>query len=117
MFVRIPTVKYFYDVSPTIFFGSLLSLYLIPGVFYLQGNLAPVDTVLAVMGLYVGVMDGYLCWHEGRPRMGMLRSACAFVVAALGMAGCPAGGQGRAWRFLLSENGITDAPIRDSCTC
>jgi hypothetical protein len=33
---------------------------------YGQGNLAAVDTVLAVMGLYVGVMDGYLCWREGR---------------------------------------------------
>lgn len=61
---------------------------------YGQGNLAAVDTVLAVMRFYVGVMDGYLCWREGRPRMGLFRSACAFIVAAVGMAGCTAGGQG-----------------------
>lgn len=57
---------------------------------YGQENLAAVDTVLAVMGLCVGVMDGYLCWREGRPRTGMLRSACAFVVAAVRIARWPA---------------------------
>ncbi|KAG6362839.1 hypothetical protein INS49_007933 [Diaporthe citri] len=61
---------------------------------YGQGNLAAVDTVLAVMGLYVGVMDGYFCWREGRPKMGLFRSAGAFTVAAVGLAGCTAGGQG-----------------------
>ncbi|ROW15218.1 hypothetical protein VPNG_03077 [Cytospora leucostoma] len=60
---------------------------------YGQGNFAAVDTVLAVMGLYVGVMDGYLCWREGLPRMALFRSASAFTVAAVGLAGCTAGGQ------------------------
>lgn len=61
---------------------------------YGQGNLAAVDTVLAVMGLYVGVMDGYLCWREGRPKMGLFRSVSAFMVAAVGMSRCTGGGQG-----------------------
>lgn len=61
---------------------------------YGQGNLAAIDTVLAVMGLYVGVMDGYLCWREGRPKKGLFRSASAFTVAAVGLAGCTAGGRG-----------------------
>lgn len=61
---------------------------------YGQENLAAVDTVRAVMGLYVGVMDGYICWREGRPKMGLFRSASAFMVAAVGMAGYTAGGQG-----------------------
>lgn len=60
---------------------------------YGQGNFAAVDTVLAVMGLYVGVMDGYLGWREGRPSMGLFRSASAFMVAAVGIAGCTAGSQ------------------------
>lgn len=61
---------------------------------YGQGNFAAVDTVLAVMGLYVGAMDGYLCWREGRPKNGLFRSASAFTVAAVGLAGCTAGGRG-----------------------
>lgn len=65
-------------------------------LFYLQRNLAAVDTVLSLM-LYVGCVDGYGCWKEGVPGRGVFRFCAGVVVGGWGMLGITSRG-GRASR-------------------
>ncbi|KAK2601849.1 hypothetical protein QQS21_004632 [Conoideocrella luteorostrata] len=58
---------------------------------YAQGKFTDVDTVLMVLGIYAGIMDGYVSWREGAVKAAFTRAAAAFVVAAIGLAGCAAG--------------------------
>lgn len=54
-------------------------------IFYLQGKLDVVDTLLAVL-VYAGIVDWYICWREGMP--GLWRFAAGltlFIWGTLGM--------------------------------
>ncbi|KAL0567218.1 hypothetical protein V5O48_014776 [Marasmius crinis-equi] len=55
--------------------------------FYSQRKLEAVDTVLAVMGVWIGITDGYVCWKEGVPGRGLFRATCGFLIGAYGLVG------------------------------
>ncbi|KAJ6499806.1 hypothetical protein DFH09DRAFT_945135, partial [Mycena vulgaris] len=52
-------------------------------LFYFQGNLAAVDTVMALMA-YVGAVDGYVCWMEGVPGKALFRAGSGLLIGAWG---------------------------------
>ncbi|KAJ7500980.1 hypothetical protein B0H11DRAFT_2374948 [Mycena galericulata] len=52
-------------------------------VFYAQGNMVVVDTLLTLLA-YVGAVDGYVCWKEGVPGKAVFRASCATFFAAWG---------------------------------
>ncbi|EXJ67066.1 uncharacterized protein A1O5_09712 [Cladophialophora psammophila CBS 110553] len=58
-------------------------------VFYLQGKLAAVDTILALL-LYVGGADAYVCWQEGVPMSAIFRAVSGIVIGGWGMLGLTA---------------------------
>ena len=55
-------------------------------IFYLQGNLAAVDTIMSLM-LWVGAVDGYVCWREGVPSKALMRAASGLIIGGWGMLG------------------------------
>ena len=59
-------------------------------IFYLQGKLQAVDTILALQG-YVGAVDAYVCWKEGVPKKAVGRALIGLVVAGWGLLGLTAG--------------------------
>jgi hypothetical protein len=60
-------------------------------IFYQQGKFADVDIVMSVMGAYLGVADGYVCWKEGMPDKAVFRCVSGMVIAGCGMVGLTAG--------------------------
>ncbi|KAK5991834.1 hypothetical protein PT974_05220 [Cladobotryum mycophilum] len=42
-------------------------------VFYHQNKLAEVDTIMSIIGAYLGLVDGYICWKEGMPGKAVFR--------------------------------------------
>lgn len=60
--------------------------------FYGAGKFAEVDTVMVVMGAYVGAVDAYVCWREGVPGKAVFRGLSGAVIAAWGWCGMTAGG-------------------------
>lgn len=55
-------------------------------IFYLQGKLPEVDTMMTLMA-YMGAVDGYVCWKEGVARTGAFRAAVGFILGAWGWFG------------------------------
>jgi len=60
-------------------------------VFYFQDKLPEVDTIMIVMGGYLGAVDGYVCWCEGVPNKAVFRSVSGLLIAAWGWFGMTAG--------------------------
>ncbi|KAJ7148811.1 hypothetical protein C8R43DRAFT_1129033 [Mycena crocata] len=58
-------------------------------IFYLQGKLAAVDTILATM-LYVGAVDGYVSWQEGVIGNALFRTASGVLIGGWGLLGLTA---------------------------
>jgi hypothetical protein len=54
--------------------------------FYLRNDFKALDTMLALL-LYVGVVDGYVCWQEGAQGRAVFRLGCGFVISIWGFAG------------------------------
>lgn len=55
-------------------------------VFYLRGQYQAVDTIMALL-VYVGLVDGYVCWREGEPGAAIFRATCGIVIGAWGALG------------------------------
>ncbi|EED23822.1 efflux pump antibiotic resistance protein, putative [Talaromyces stipitatus ATCC 10500] len=52
--------------------------------FYFQGKLVEFDTVLTILGAYVGLVDGYVCLREDVPNKAVFRTASGLAIAAWG---------------------------------
>ena len=61
-------------------------------IFYARGQLAAVDTILAVLGVWSGIVDGYAVWAEGNPAKALLRLLGSWAVGACGLARLTQGG-------------------------
>ena len=61
-------------------------------LFYARGQLAAVDDVLAVLGLWAGLVDAWVLRREGCPDKGLLRLVASWAVAACGLVGLTQGG-------------------------
>lgn len=59
--------------------------------FYFQNKFAEVDTVMVVLGSYVGAADGYVCWKEGVLGKAVFRTVSGAVIAGWGWFGMTAG--------------------------
>ncbi|KAF6835096.1 hypothetical protein CPLU01_04574 [Colletotrichum plurivorum] len=55
-------------------------------VFYLRGQYQAVDTVMALL-VYIGLVDGYVCWREGAPGAALFRATSGVVIGAWGALG------------------------------
>jgi hypothetical protein len=60
-------------------------------VFYFQEKLREVDTVMLILGSYVGAVDGYVCWKEGVPGKAVFRAGSGLAIALWGWFGMTAG--------------------------
>ncbi|KAF2008136.1 hypothetical protein P154DRAFT_516855 [Amniculicola lignicola CBS 123094] len=60
-------------------------------VFYYQGKLVEVDTVMVLLGAYVGAVDAYVCWLEGVQDKTVFRGVSGALIAAWGWFGMTAG--------------------------
>ena len=58
--------------------------------FYLKGNLEAVDTVTALL-LYVGLVDGYVCWKEGETGSAIFRALSGVAIGGWGFLGMTKG--------------------------
>lgn len=61
-------------------------------IFYQQERFADVDTVMLVMGAYLGLVDGYVCWKEGMSGKAVFRCVSGMVIAGFGMTSLTEGG-------------------------
>ncbi|KAK3689723.1 hypothetical protein B0T22DRAFT_462099 [Podospora appendiculata] len=59
-------------------------------IFYYRGKFAEVDTILAVLGAYGGVVDSFLVWNGGNKRWAAFRLVFSWLVSAWGLAGLTA---------------------------
>lgn len=59
-------------------------------VFYLQGKLQAVDTILALQS-YVMAVDTYVCWKEGVPKKAVFRAVTGILVGGWGLLGLTSG--------------------------
>ena len=59
-------------------------------VFYLQGNFAAVDAVMAVVGAYTGIVDVLVIYRHGDRGVVPWRLASVVAIAACGFAGTTA---------------------------
>ncbi|KAK4190674.1 hypothetical protein QBC35DRAFT_489430 [Podospora australis] len=59
-------------------------------IFYFQGKFVEVDTIMAVFGLYAGVVDSYLVWKGGGPQKAVFRLAASWFLGVCGVAGLTA---------------------------
>jgi hypothetical protein len=55
-------------------------------IFYLQGKLQAVDTILALQS-YATAVDAYVCWREGVPQKALLRALAGVLVGGWGLLG------------------------------
>ncbi|UQC90583.1 uncharacterized protein CLUP02_16113 [Colletotrichum lupini] len=55
-------------------------------IMYLRGDYVGVDIVMALL-VYVGLVDGYVCWREGELGAAMFRATSGIVIGAWGMLG------------------------------
>lgn len=63
-------------------------------VFYFRGQYKAVDTLMAVMGFYAGVVDSYVVWKEtGWLGWTIFRLVAAWCFGAWGLAGMTASGR------------------------
>ncbi|PVI00098.1 hypothetical protein DM02DRAFT_593351 [Periconia macrospinosa] len=59
--------------------------------FYFSGKFSEVDTVMVIMGAYVGSVDAYVCWKEEVTGKAIFRGLSGAVIAAWGWFGLTAG--------------------------
>jgi hypothetical protein len=55
--------------------------------FYFQDKFAEVDTLLTILGAYLGAIDAYVCVKEGVPGKAVFRGSSGAVIAAIGWFG------------------------------
>jgi hypothetical protein len=58
--------------------------------FYLQGKLEVMDTLLVLLGGWVGAIDAWVCWKEGVPEKAVFRGCSGLLIAAWGWLGMTA---------------------------
>lgn len=58
--------------------------------FYLQGKLEEIDTILVLLGTWVGTIDAWVCLKEGVLGKAMFRGASGAVIALWGWKGMTA---------------------------
>jgi len=62
---------------------------------YFRGRLQEVDTVMALLGFYIGAVDAFVCYREGMPGKALFRGVSGAVIGvwgALGLTGLHGGG-------------------------
>ena len=59
--------------------------------FYFQDKFAEVDVIMAILGAYVGAVDGHVCWREGMPGKAIFHATLGLVIAAVGWLGLTEG--------------------------
>lgn len=69
--------------------GTIIGLLVF--LFYSRNQLELVDTVMAVTGAYAGLVDSYVVWKVGNPRMALVRFISSGLISAWGYAGWTAG--------------------------
>lgn len=60
--------------------------------FYLQSKYEEVDTLLAILGGYLGAIDAWVCWKEGMIGKVWFRGLSGAVICWLGLGGVTARG-------------------------
>ncbi|KAI3337487.1 hypothetical protein HD806DRAFT_41940 [Xylariaceae sp. AK1471] len=60
-------------------------------LFYSRRQLDVVDTIMAVTGLYCGLVDSYVVWREGNPSYAVFRLISSGLISAWGVMGMTAG--------------------------
>ncbi|KAH3961262.1 hypothetical protein HBI56_200060 [Parastagonospora nodorum] len=55
--------------------------------FYFQDKFVEVDTLLSILGAYLGTIDAYVCIKEGVPGKAVFRGSSGAVIAAIGWFG------------------------------
>ncbi|KAF2849967.1 hypothetical protein T440DRAFT_121069 [Plenodomus tracheiphilus IPT5] len=70
--------------------GRTTTIGLALGTFYLQGKYEVVDTLLLLLGGYLGAIDAYVCWKEGVPGKAWFRGLSGVVIATCGWCGITA---------------------------
>jgi hypothetical protein len=58
--------------------------------FYLKSKFEEVDTLLLILGAYLGAIDAYICWKEGVPGKAWFRGLSGLVIAGWGWCGMTA---------------------------
>jgi hypothetical protein len=56
-------------------------------IFMARGQYDVIDTILALVGFYLGVVDAWICWKEKVPKMAVFRIVSSFCVGAWGLLG------------------------------
>lgn len=69
--------------------GTIIGLLVF--LFYSRNQLELVDTVMAVTGLYAGLVDSYVVWKEGNGRYAAFRLISSGLISAWGFAGLTVG--------------------------
>ncbi|KAL3429217.1 hypothetical protein BDV09DRAFT_180767 [Aspergillus tetrazonus] len=67
--------------------GRITAFGLTLWTFYAQGKLEEFDTVLLIMGGYVGAVDAWVCWTEGVPGKAVFRGLSGACICLWGMLG------------------------------
>ena len=65
--------------------GAILGV--LTAIFYLRGQYADVDLIMAIYGGYSGVVDGWVMYKEGRPGKGLFRLVASWCIMAAGLGG------------------------------
>lgn len=55
-------------------------------IMYLRGDYAAVDIIMALL-VYVGLVDGYVCWREGEMGSAVFRATSGIVIGTWGALG------------------------------
>ena len=64
--------------------GRTSTIGIIMFVFHIQQKYEEFDTVLAILGAYVGLIDGYVAWIEGFPQKTAFRLTAGLLIAMWG---------------------------------
>ncbi|KAI0007221.1 hypothetical protein F4779DRAFT_593134 [Xylariaceae sp. FL0662B] len=59
--------------------------------FYLRNKFVEIDTVMAIMGTFAGLVDSYIFHREGNPRKAIFRLAVGLLIGAWGYSGMTGG--------------------------
>lgn len=59
---------------------------------YFRGRLEEVDTVMALLGFYVGAVDACVCYREGVPGKAVFRGLSGGLIGVWGALGLTGGG-------------------------
>lgn len=89
-----PTIATSAAAAPVIIVGqarlSVIGLALF--VFYARGQLEVVDTILAILGFYAGLVDSWTVWRTGSPpSWALFRLVSSWMVGVWGVVGGTAG--------------------------